>query len=233
MAPWCNRIAPGPVRMGDRTIDVAANFRDGSAIHGQVYERPWDVVGDGAFRIEAGRDGWPWRYQTWFRVALNGRRLLVSQGLRNLDESPMPAGIGLHPWFVAQPLIAIHASHAYASNSDSSPTPAPVGAATDLRKIGPMERGLDATWAGLDDPAVELAWPALGLRATMRSDAGTLHVTAANPTDLEALAVEPQTHAPQGLRRLLRGEPGALAMLAPGDELKQNIELRFETTEGQ
>jgi galactose mutarotase-like enzyme len=134
---------------------------------------------------------------------------------------------------VGSPLIAIRARGVYASNTDSPPQPAPVSGASDLREIGVMERGLDATWTGLDDPAVELAWPAVGLRATMRSDAATLHVTAANPTDIEALAVEPQTHAPQGLRRLLGGEPGALALLAPGDALMHNIEITFAMKEGE
>jgi aldose 1-epimerase len=232
MAPWCNRIAAGPIKVAGRTVDLESNFRDGSAIHGQVYEGPWDVVGEGAFGIEAGRDGWPWRYEVSFTVELDGRRLLMRQGLRNLDETPVPAGIGIHPWFVGSPLVAIRASHVYTSNSDSPPQPAPVSGVTDLREIGVMERGLDATWADLDEPAVELAWPDLGLRATMRSDATTLHVTAANPTDIEALAVEPQTHAPQGLRRVLRGEPGALTLLAPGDSLTQKIELTFETKVG-
>mgnify|MGYP001794549893 CR=1 FL=1 len=32
-------------------------------------------------------------------------------------------------------------------------------------------------------------------------------------------ALEPETHAPQGLRRLLNGEPGGLAVVVPGETL--------------
>ena len=41
MAPWCNRIEARPTRIGAREVDLASNFPDGTAIHGQVYARPW------------------------------------------------------------------------------------------------------------------------------------------------------------------------------------------------
>lgn len=43
-----------------------------------------------------------------------------------------------------------------------------------------------------------------------------------------AVAVEPQTHAPQGLRRLLNREPGAMAMIGPAESLRMGVELAFE-----
>src|SRR4051794_21530163 len=63
MAPWCNRITPGPLDVGGQTIDLSPNFKDGTAIHGQVYAAEWQRVGDSAFAIEAEGDGWPWRYR--------------------------------------------------------------------------------------------------------------------------------------------------------------------------
>src|SRR4051812_27625150 len=51
MAPWCNRLVPGPVQFRDKTVDVPVNFKDGTAIHGQVYAAPWQQTGDGAFAI--------------------------------------------------------------------------------------------------------------------------------------------------------------------------------------
>jgi galactose mutarotase-like enzyme len=64
----------------------------------------------------------------------------------------------------------------------------------------------------------------------MRAQYPGLHVTAANASDVQAIAVEPQTHAPQGLRRLLNGEPGALAWIQPGDELELPITIDFDWT---
>jgi aldose 1-epimerase len=140
----------------------------------------------------------------------------------------MPAGVGLHPWFRPRAQVAIHADVVYPTNTDSPALPVPVSAAFDLRRRTEMSTGLDATWAGLAEPAVELWWPEIGLRATLRVGSPEVHITAASPSDINALAIEPQTHAPQGLRRLLNGEPGALAWLAPGGELRQTIEMSFE-----
>jgi galactose mutarotase-like enzyme len=50
---------------------------------------------------------------------------------------------------------------------------------------------------------------------------------AASPADVAAIAVEPQTHALPGLRRLLVHEPGAPTLLAPGEVLAVDYELRF------
>jgi hypothetical protein len=42
------------------------------------------------------------------------------------------------------------------------------------------------------------------------------------------LAIEPETHAPQGIRRLLRGEPAPLTMIEPGTPLVLEVELIFD-----
>ena len=84
----------------------------------------------------------------------------------------------------------------------------------------------------LDEPPVELDWPKLGLRATM-SSARTTYVVAANPMELDASQLNRSHAAPQGSVRLINGEPGALTLLAPGEALTQNIEITFETKEGE
>jgi aldose 1-epimerase len=228
MAPWCNRTAAGVARVGRRTIDLEPNFADGSAIHGQVSTRPWQVAGDGLLRIRAGGDGWPWPYEVSHELRVADNTLTIDQRLTNLADEPMPAGIGFHPWFRRPAQCAIHAELVYPTNTDSPAQPVAVSGPFDLRRLTEMASGLDATWAALAEPAVTLRWPNLGVRATMRVNAPTLHITAASPTDIDALAIEPQTHAPQGLRRLIHGEPGALALLAPAAELRQTIKMSFE-----
>lgn len=228
MAPWCNRIDAGPTRVGRRTVDLASNFADGSAIHGQAYARPWRQFGDGQWRFQGGDEGWPWRYEASVRVTVADGLVVVEQGLLNLDDEPMPAGIGLHPWFRPAAKVTIRAEKVYPKNHDSPALPSPVSGSFDLRRATSMSAGLDATWVDLADPAVELWWPELDLRGTIRSSAPTLHVTAANPPEIDAVAIEPQTHAPQGLRRLIRAEPGALTWLKPGATLGQRIEFSFE-----
>lgn len=62
----------------------------------------------------------------------------------------------------------------------------------------------------------------------MRVAADTVFIVAATLAAFSAVAVEPQTHAPHGLRRLLNREPGAMAMIGPAESLRMAVELAFE-----
>jgi aldose 1-epimerase len=227
MAPWCNRIEAGPVVVGSRRIALGSNFPDGSAIHGQVYARPWDRHGDGTLSVSGGGDGWPWAYEVALRIEVVDRTVRMELSLLNRSADPMPAGLGIHPWFRRPLLLAIHGDAVYADNLATTQRPEPVHAPFDLREIGEMPADLDATWTDLGEPPVELRWPDPGIHCTMRISSPTVHVVAASPGRLDAIAVEPATHAPQGLRRLLRGEPGGLSMLDPGQALRLRVELAF------
>ncbi len=174
MAPWCNRVAPGPTQVAGRVVDLAPNFADGTAIHGLVSSAPWVRRGaELAIRCDA-TDAWPWPFEVHQAASLSGATLELEYRLVNLDpEAPMPAGLGLHPWFRRPVEVRLPAELAYASNTASPPTPVPVARDLDLRALAPPADGLDGTWSGLTDPRVELAWPEAGIRAvlTIETDA--------------------------------------------------------------
>ena len=92
-----------------------------------------------------------------------------------------------------------------------------------------MANDLDAAWLPDRDPVVELYWPEIGVSALLRarSEKGVC-IVAASPSSLDAIAVEPQTHAPYGLRRLGRGEAHGLSWLAQGDTLRLDLGFAFE-----
>lgn len=227
MAPWCNRVPAGRSFVAGRELDLPASFPDGTAIHGQVSRRPWAVEADGVFRIAGGDDGWPWRYEVEQHIRIDGSRLRLSLRLTNHADGPMPGGLGFHPWFRAPVLVRIDGDRIHPDNHATRPRPVPVSGANDLRRLGPMAHGLDATWSDISDPPIVLEWPDAGIRATFAFDAPSRFVTAANLFD-DAIAVEPQTHAPDGLGRLVRGEPGGLALIAPGAALELRVVIAFE-----
>lgn len=231
MAPWCNRIEAGPVQVGSHRFALGSNFPDGSAIHGQVYDRPWDLLDDGTLRVRAGGDGWPWIYEVSQRISVVGGLVRIELALTNLAQSAMPAGLGIHPWFLRPLLVTIRGDSTYPSNLATAPWPEPVQGPLDLRGVGTMADDLDATWSDLAEPPVELRWPDRNIRMVMRATAPTIYVVAASPGGLDAVAVEAQTHAPQGLRRMLAGEPGGLIELHPGGTLRLAVELDFDRLE--
>jgi len=230
MAPWCNRLAPGRVEVGERTVDLPPNFRDGSAIHGEVYVAPWRQTGDSTFAIAGGGAGWPWRYRVEADYAVAGDRVTITLSLTNDSDDRMPGGIGIHPWFTWPVETRIDCALTYDSNASPLATPVPVSGNLDVRTRQTLATGVDSTWTQAMDPPVELWWSGFGFHAQMRAPFRGLHVTAANASDVQAIAVEPQTHAPQGLARLLNGEPGALAWIEPGDTQVLPITIDFDWT---
>lgn len=225
MAPWCNRLQAGPMQFDSRPLELTPNFPDGTAIHGEVYASRWSVQPDGSVVIQAGGEQWPWRYEVSERVALEGTSLRLMLALTNRDDGPMPGGIGIHPWFLRPDAVAIHANEVFPNNLQTDADPLPVSGPLDLRTPRTMPPGVDATWAGLSDPAVGLSWQ--GVQATMRVHATQAFIVAASPHDVDAVAIEAQTHAPDGLRRLINGEPAEMAMLNPEETLSLTVQLDF------
>ena len=231
MAPWCNRLPAGHSRVAGRELDLPSNFFDGTAIHGQVAETAWAQVGDGAFSIRAGGDGWPWPYEVRQSIEASVDRFRLELAVTNLGDDVMPAGVGIHPWFREPVEVAIRAASVHPSNLDSSPVPEPVTGDLDRRLLGPLALGVDAAWTDLEAPPVLLSWPAAGLRATVETSPSVRYIVAAKLENADATAVEPETHAPAGLRRLERGERGALELIAPGETLGMTVTIRFAPIE--
>jgi aldose 1-epimerase len=229
MAPWCNRLdTGGSVHVFGQTVALSPNFPDGSAMHGQVHDQPWAICGDATFTTRGGAaDGWPWCYDLTLHVTVHAARISLEYQLTNTSDEPMPAGVGFHPWFRHPALVRIPATHGFPVNANTPAVPQPMTGPLDLRAASLLPANLDASWTGLAEPEVEVVWPAERIAMTMSADTDDLVVVAAHPAQLATIAVEPQTHAPAGLRRLLRGEPHGLRLLAPGATLRFSVALTF------
>ena len=226
MAPWCNRARPGAQAVGGRTVDLAANFGDGSAIHGLVGDVPWQPRAGGLdIAVDSGR--WPWTFTVHLSAEVEGAAVHLRYRLVNRSDTAMPAGLGLHPWFRMPIEIRLPARAVYGSNIDSSVTPEPVDGRFDLTRRAAPVADLDATWTDLDEQVLELTWPDAGIVAwlSVATSARAVLVALASPANFGAVAIEPQTHGPDPLRRLAGGEPDAPTLLPPGAGLTLNLRL--------
>ena len=227
MLPWCNRVERGPYSVLGQPFAVPSNFADGSAIHGLHYVTPWEPDGPASFRCEGdgAGTGWPWTYTATVAYAVAGPVLTIAYALTNTSPNTMPAGIGFHPWFREPTSLRIPSGLVFPDNTDTAVRPDPAEGALDLRGGGPLVVGTDACWVDLDAPAVTLSWADLGVSLTLAADDPQIIAVAANPPDVDGVAVELQTHAPAGIRRLLGAEPYGLHPLAAGDTLAITLSL--------
>lgn len=226
MAPWTNRASASPMTIAGRALDLPANFADGSAIHGQVFVAPWRRTGEGGFAVDRRGAGWPWAYSVTADVSVEGPRLRLRYRLRNGSDAPMPAGIGLHPWWVRPVEVALTANAVHPRNADVTVEHVEASGAWSLDD-GQPRRGLDATWLDVDPAEVRLGWPDAGIGATLhvRTDGEGPHVAVATPDEPNAVAVEPVTHLPWALDRRARGLIGGIRLLEPGGSLSLELEL--------
>ncbi|HEX2766695.1 MAG TPA: hypothetical protein VHR55_08695 [Candidatus Limnocylindria bacterium] len=227
LAPWTNRASARPMTVAGRTVHLRPNFPDGTAIHGQVSLRPWKRVGDAAWAVEGGGEGWPWPYRVTLDAAVDGARLDLRYRLENRSDAPMPAGLGIHPWFAGPESVALSAARVVPRNDERGVAPVAASGEWSLAAGRRPWLGLDATWLDVDPPRATLRWSS-GIRLeleALRRPSGPLQFAVASPHTPDAVAVEPVTHAPWALDALADGDATAMPLLDPGDVLELDVSL--------
>jgi aldose 1-epimerase len=219
MAPWCNRLHRLTGEVFGRSLDLDADFPGPSCIHGQVSDILWQTLDEGRFAVVAGGDGWPWQYSVTQQIRVTDDGVALDLSVRNLDDGPMPAGIGIHPWYPGAVSVEVPAALVMHDNALPLGAFAPVLEGFDVRACRTLSRGADATWSALSEPRLRVRAADWDFDVVQTFSRAVSHVAMARPVDFESTAVEPQTHAPDGLERLLSGLDGGLAVLPPGGEL--------------
>ncbi len=222
MLPWVNRIPGGVARFRGETITVPVNWPDGTAIHGLVAERPWQVENAdshaAALTIEAELDRYHVRSRQTF--ALDADALDLEIEVVNLAAWPVPAGVGIHPWFVAAP-VRVPADLVWPGDGPMPDgLPRPVRPDEDLRQAvsaAPMDRcftGLTGSNADIGD--LTLSW---------RGPITQVVVYSGQPG---FVCIEPQTMATDGFRLAEEGVEGTgVIVLEPGASLTVGYRLSW------
>jgi aldose 1-epimerase len=104
MVPFVNRVAHGRFSFCGRAVQLARNWsQDPHPLHGHGWRARWEIVAasdSGAtLRFDGGADEWPWSYRCEQRFQLLPDELAVELAIENLSDAPMPAMLGLHPYF--------------------------------------------------------------------------------------------------------------------------------------
>ena len=107
--PFSNRIAGGRLAFEGQDIRLKPNWPGvPHPMHGDGWARAWDVLRSDARSAEIAythddaraEGGWPFRYRARQSYRLDDERFTVRLSLENLEPHDVPAGLGLHPFFV-------------------------------------------------------------------------------------------------------------------------------------
>jgi len=249
--PFPGRVAGG--RFGFRGRDYALRVRAaaGNAIHGFVYDRPWQVIASGASE----RDGavlvsrfesqafpelaaqYPAAFRLDLTYRLRGWSLGIEARAENVGREALPLGYGLHPY--------LHAPIDHGASAGGCVIQVPVTRRWELAellptgRILPMEEDL-ASGVSLEGRAFDDVYTGViaaedGSRAVLSDTKARLAVTvAADPQFREwvvytpprpAVCFEPYTCVPDALNLHSRGIDAGLIVLEPGEWRSWRVEV--------
>ncbi|HVW69924.1 MAG TPA: aldose 1-epimerase [Steroidobacteraceae bacterium] len=227
MVPFANRVANGRFSYGNERVQLPRNWSgDPHPLHGQGWRLPWSVAAADAsraiLRFEGGGDAWPWVYRCEQRFLVLPDGVQIELSIENLSATPMPAMLGLHPYFPDSGHATVEARLPRVWLTDSSllplsevPTPDSWSFARSRPVAGPA---LDHGFTGWDGRAT-LRWPDRTLTLDA-PDCRVLHVYV--PKGKDFFCIEPQTAAPGALSR------GEADEVLPGQRVGIRVTLRAE-----
>jgi len=234
LVPFSGRIAAARLRFGGQVYELPPSVTgEANALHGEGWIAPWRVAARGEDRVElafrGGGGGWPFPYAAGQVFALTDDRLIGEIWIENTGRRPMPAGLGLHPYFVATPRarLTLRAERVWlVDDGNLFDRVAPVPPRWDFgagRAIAGT--GLVNGFTGWDGHAV-IEWPEWRARLTLTAGPGLRHLVIYTPPGADFFCVEPVSHGVDAFNLAARGVPDTgTVVLAPGETLRGRVEF--------
>jgi aldose 1-epimerase len=232
LVPFSNRIAHGRFVADGRAVALAPNFPGSDhphTIHGFGWLAPWHVAqaGPGHARLTYAHsaDAWPWPFAATQDFAFAQDALVLTLSLTNQGDSPMPAGLGIHPYFPRGADTVYHGLHRGEWHNTPDCLPLSLDQrdqAIDWWQGAPVgSRTVDTAYTGRQGP-ITLRWADRGLGLTMTPSDTLGQTVVYTPAGEDYVCVEPVSHTTDAVNRDRAGETG-LVWLAPGETMTASI----------
>lgn len=230
LAPFSNRISGG-FDWDGRRIELAPNLKgEACPIHGDAFQRPWQVAETSAARarliLTDGAIG-PWRYEAELSCLLSADRLDLDLTVTNRGES-LPFGLGFHPWFPRRPLTTLRfdASGVWEEDDRHLPrgdAPAPLPVEWDFHETRALPEGwINNAFAGWSRTLTIGRGPDVP-RLTLGASEGLDTLVVYSPSaEADFFCAEPVSHPVDAVN--LPGRPG-LRVLAPEEAMSGRMTL--------
>lgn len=250
MAPWTNRLRDARFDFQGRSHQLGVSCSDGTAIHGDVRDREWRIRHRTPMSATLEFDSrahesvnFPFAFRCAVRYEVGPGGVEVDLHLTNTGGEDMPAGCGLHPYFMRRLWSDEDAVELRVPVTGRYPCEGclPTGPA---RREGVCERlNAGGAFADLDLDDVftmdgfeaEVFWASSGVRARMSASEAAGHVVIYTPRAAPGssaprawFCVEPTTMVNDGFNLAGAGWEGTgVRTCRPGETLTLHCDLRI------
>lgn len=247
--PFPGRIRGTTFEWEGKTYNIPAGDAFGNAIHGFVHTRPWRVIEKdrrrvvGQFQASVDdpnlKEQWPSDFRITASYDLSGGMLRLNYLIENPGDTPLPCGLGLHPYF-----------HVPFSDGDPKNCLAllpgnerwvldqmlPTGERVAIPNAQEYHAGAAFGGLQLDDVFTDLQFDEGWCRGHVYDPAAKLAVTISfssifrecvvfTPPHREAICIEPYSCVPNAAELTSRGIDAGLCVLQPGESFTAAVEI--------
>ena len=158
-----------------------------------------DVVEQGASRAMLrlpGGEGWPWPYECLQDITVSKAGIGLSLALRNTGATPMPAGLGFHPYFCRTEAtqLTFGASAVWPPLEETGSGPLPLSSVRDFSAGASLgETTIDHCYEGWEGPAL-IRQPGGPFDIRIETGAPNADCTLFAPQGRDFFCFEPVTH---------------------------------------
>lgn len=245
LIPYSNRIEGGRFTFHGQAYQLANGERHAS--HGDVRGRAWQVDQVSATAIHGSFDSrafadanWPWPFTATLEYTLQENTLFSRLTVTNQGASPMPAGLGWHPYYnrtltrAGEPvLLHFQVQSIYPDANDNripSGPAQPLASNQDFaveRELTP-ENFIDACFYGYVGNGA-ITWPESNVKLLYTCSSNCTHLILFNPAK-PYFAAEPVTNANNGVNLYAQGDPtSGIRTVAPGETLEATFAIDVHT----
>lgn len=231
LVPFSNRIAGSAFTWAGRRIALPPNHPDNPAepaMHGLGWRLPWQVADTAPGRLDlvlaVPAGDWPWPFTAQQRFALDDAGATFTLALINHGDTPMPAGLGFHPFFPRDARTRLEGLHRGEWQVDAARLPTTLderATAIDWWAGRPVAaRLVDTVYTGRNGP-LRIIWPDAGTGLAIMPDPVLAFTTIYVPGDADYFCAEPVSHITDGFNRPDSG----IRALSPGARLAVTMRL--------
>ncbi|CAN7752936.1 aldose 1-epimerase [Rhizobium sp. LjRoot258] len=236
LVPFANRVENNSMTVLGRDYSFRANTADPLYLHGDGWLGLWSVTQHEQqhltlkYEHKAGRVS-PYSYDASQSFSVSGARLDNRLSLTNRGDTPLPFGLGFHPFFPLTPnaTLMAPASRFWTERPGHLPDVL-ITKPEDLDFAAPRtipDRWINNAFDGWTGKA-SIRWPELALDAEIEADDvfGTYMIY--TPGSADFFCFEPMSHLPNGHHM---ADFGGLTLLAPGESLAGRLKISLSAVE--